>query len=91
MRMLLRLAEGIDRLSEGTAHIVRWGLLANALVIAGNAFARKFFSMAWPSAFDLQWQFYAAVVLLMSAYPVKRDWQVRIDVLANRLGERGLA
>ena len=43
MRIVLRFAERIDRLSEGIAHTVRWGLLANALVITGNAFSRKFF------------------------------------------------
>ena len=91
MRILLRLAEIIDYLSEGVARIVRWGLLVNAVVIAGNAFSRKLFSIASSSAFDLQWQFFAAVVLLMAAYTLKRDEHVRIDILAPRFGERGLA
>jgi TRAP-type mannitol/chloroaromatic compound transport system permease small subunit len=91
MRIALQVADRIDRLSDSVARIVRWGLLANALVIAGNAFSRKFFSLASPSAFDLQWQFFAAVVLLMAAYTLRRDEHVRIDVFAHRLGERGLA
>jgi TRAP-type mannitol/chloroaromatic compound transport system permease small subunit len=89
--MLLRFAEVIDRLNRAVAQIVRWGLLANALLIAANAFSRKFFSVASPSAFDLQWQFFAAVVLLMAAYTFQRDEHVRIDILSGRLGERGLA
>ena len=91
MRLLLTIAERIDRANERVAHLVRWGLLANALVIAGNAFSRKFFSVAWTDAFDMQWQFFAAVVLLMAAYTFKRDEHVRIDIFAHRLGERGLA
>lgn len=91
MRVLLWLAERIDRLSEASAHVVRWALLANALMIAGNAFSRKFFSVTWMNAFDLQWHFFAAVVLLMAAYTFKRDEHVRIDIFAHRLGERGLA
>lgn len=91
MRLLLRIAENIDRLSEASAHIVRWALLANALLIAGNAFSRKLFSVAWANAFDMQWHFFAAVVLLMAAYTFKRDEHVRIDIFAQRLGERGLA
>lgn len=91
MQLFLRLAEMIDRVSEGFARIVRWGLLANTIVIAGNAFSRKLFSAAWPSAFDLQWQFFAATVLLMAAYTLKRDEHVRLDILAHRFGERGLA
>lgn len=91
MQSLVRLAERIDRLSETSARVARWALLANALVIAGNAFSRKFFSVTWMNAFDLQWHFFAAVVLLMAAYTFKRDEHVRIDIFANRLGERGLA
>lgn len=91
MRSLLRIATRIDRLSEISAAVVCWALLANALLITVNAIARKFFSVAWPSAFDLQWHFFAAVVLLMAAAALRRDEHVRIDVFAHRLGERGLA
>ncbi len=91
MRMLLKLAESIDRLNRTIAQFVRWGLLANAILITANALSRKFFSLAYSSAFDLQWQFFAAVVLLMAAYTFQRDEHVRIDILAGRLGERGLA
>jgi len=91
LKTLLRLAAGIDRISEFVAHVVRWGLLANALLIAGNAISRKLFSVTVLMAFDLQWHFFAAVVLLMAAYTLQRDEHVRVDLLADRLGERGLA
>lgn len=91
MLRLLQVAQKIDGLSEGVAKVARWALLANALLIAGNAFSRKFFSIASASAFDLQWHFFAAVVMLMAAYTFKRDEHVRIDIFAHRLGERGLA
>ncbi len=91
MQHLLTLADRIDRLTEATAGVVRWSLLANALLIAGNAFSRKLFSVASASAYDLQWHFFAAVVLLMAAHTFRRDEHVRIDILADRFGERGLA
>lgn len=91
MQALLSSAAQIGRLSELFARVICWGLLANALVITGNALARKFFSVAWPSAFDLQWHFFSAVVLLMAAAALRRDQHVRMDILAYRLGERGLA
>lgn len=91
MRVLLRLARAIDGLNRTVSQFVRWGLLANAILITVNALSRKFLSLAWASAFDLQWQFFAAVVLLMAAYTFQRDEHVRIDILADRLGERGLA
>jgi TRAP-type mannitol/chloroaromatic compound transport system permease small subunit len=91
MRRLLSVATAIDAVSAAVAKLVCWGLLANALLIAGNAVARKVFSVAWPLAFDMQWHFFAAAVLLMAAYTLQRDQHVRIDILAQKLGERGLA
>jgi TRAP-type mannitol/chloroaromatic compound transport system permease small subunit len=91
MLLALHLAEMLDRLNRAVASIARWGLLANALLITGNALSRKLFSVASPSAFDLQWQFFAAVALLMAAYTFQRDEHVRIDILSGRLGARGLA
>lgn len=91
MAWLLRAAETIDRLNRSCARFVRWGLLANAVLITVNALSRKLFAVAWPTAFDLQWHFFAAVALLMAAYTFQRDEHVRIDVFANRLSERGLA
>lgn len=91
MNVLLRIASAIDAISENVAHVARWALLANALLMAGNVFARKLISYSVPAIFDLQWHFFAAVVLLMAAYTLKRDEHVRVDVFAQRMGERGLA
>lgn len=91
MRTFLALAAKIDRLSDGFARVVRWALLANALLIACTVFSRKFLSLVWNDAFDMQWHFFAAVVLLMAAYTLRRDEHVRIDIFAHSLGERGLA
>ena len=91
MLVALQLAARIDRLNATISQFVRWGLLANALLIATNAVSRKVFAVAWPSAYDMQWQFFAAVVLLMAAYTLQRDEHVRLDIFAHRLGERGVA
>ena len=91
MGLSLSVADRIDRLSEFCAATVCWGLLANALLIAGNDISRKVFAAAWATAFDMQWHFISAVVLLMAAYTFQRDEHVRVDILAGHLGERGLA
>ncbi|CAG1772934.1 hypothetical protein BAC2_03267 [uncultured bacterium] len=91
MNAWFRLAGAIDAATAAVARVVCWALLANALLIAGNAFARKLFSFTVPVVYDLQWHFFAAVVLLMAAYTLQRDEHVRVDLLAHRLGERGMA
>lgn len=87
----LSIAAGIDALTRAVARVAQWGLLANALLVAGNAVVRKLFNVSALVVFDLQWHFLAAVVLLMAAYTLQRNEHVRVDVLAPRLGERGLA
>lgn len=91
MEFALRLAAALDAASRAVARAAQWALLANALLVAGNAISRKIFVVSAPVIYDLQWHFFAAVVLLMAAYTLQRDEHVRVDVLAHRLGERGMA
>ena len=91
MQAFVKAANWIDRVTEMFARIARWALLADSLLIAGNAISRKVFSVAAPALFDLQWQFFAAVVLLTAAFALQRDEHVRIDILAERLGPRRMA
>lgn len=91
MKTWLRIAGRIDALNKAVAGVVRWAVLANALLIAGNALSRKLFSVSAPVIYDLQWHFLAAVVMLMAGYTLMRDEHVRVDVLAHRVGERGMA
>ena len=91
MDFWLRTARAIDVLNERVARGARWALLANALLVAGNAISRKLFSASSPIIYDLQWHFFAAAVLLMAAYTLQRDEHVRVDIFAQRLGERGMA
>lgn len=87
----LRAADGIDWANRRLAFVVRWGLLANAVLIAGNAISRKLFGVASSTMYDVQPHFLAAAVLLMAAYTFKRDEHVRIDVFSGFLGPRGMA
>jgi len=77
----LRLAGRIDSVNRRMAFAVRWGLLANAVLIAGNAFSRKLLGMASSTMYDVQPHFFAAAVLLMAASVLQRDEHVRIDII----------
>lgn len=87
----LRLAGRIDTVNRQMAFAVRWGLLANAVLIAGNAFSRKLLGVASSSMYDVQPHFFAAAVLLMAAFALQRDEHVRVDVFSGWLGPRGMA
>jgi TRAP-type mannitol/chloroaromatic compound transport system permease small subunit len=56
---VLRLAGRIDTITRWMAFAVRWALLANAVLIAGNAFSRKLLGRASSAMYDVQPHFFA--------------------------------
>lgn len=76
----LRLAGRIDTINLRVAFSVGCGLLANPVLIAGNALSRKLLGVASSSMYDVQPHFFAAAVLLMAAFTLQRDEHVRIDI-----------
>ncbi|HEY0844132.1 MAG TPA: TRAP transporter small permease subunit [Noviherbaspirillum sp.] len=77
--------------SEQVPAVVRRSLRIDVVLIAGHAFSRKFFAVAHNFVIDLQWHFFAAVVLGMTGTTLKRNEDARFDVFSDRLGERGMA
>ncbi|RMF52875.1 MAG: TRAP transporter small permease subunit [Bacteroidetes bacterium] len=96
MSFWLRLARGIDRFSEQTGRLVYWLTLAMVVVGAYNAVVRyldRYTGLGLSSNFyiELQWYLFSLVFLLGSAYTLRHDAHVRVDVLYARLSPRGRA
>ncbi len=90
-RAVQSLLYACEQVTDRVAAVVRWSLLIDVMLIAGHAFSRKFFGIAHNFVLDLQWHFFAIVVLLMAGYTLKRNEHVRIDIFSHRLGDRGMA
>lgn len=96
MRSLLAFARGIDRLNDALFTAIRWLSLVMILVGAINAlvrYATKFTgvplaSNAW---LDAQWYMFSLIFLLGAAAGLRQEMHVRVDVLYERLSERGKA
>jgi TRAP-type mannitol/chloroaromatic compound transport system permease small subunit len=89
MAALLRLARGIDWLSERVGRAVLWLVLAAVLISAANAVVRKLFNVSSNAYLEVQWYLFSAIFLLCAGYVLKRNEHVRIDVLSGRLSRRG--
>ena len=86
--MFMSLSRLIDGVNERIAGAVRWALLAAVVICATNALMRytlNYSSNAW---LEIQWYLYAAIFMLASAYTLRRDEHVRIDVIAGRFSRR---
>jgi TRAP-type mannitol/chloroaromatic compound transport system permease small subunit len=86
--MFMKLSGLIDSLNEKIAGLVSWALLVAVIICAGNALVRYTFNYSSNGWLEVQWYLYAAVFMLASAYTLRRDEHVRIDVVVGRFSKR---
>ncbi|WP_019141470.1 TRAP transporter small permease subunit [Noviherbaspirillum massiliense] len=88
MSFLLSISKLIDTINEKIGSLVSWALLISVLICSGNAFVRYLFNTSSNAWLEVQWYLFSAIFLLASAYTLKRNEHVRIDVVAGRLSKR---
>lgn len=86
--MFMSLSRAIDRLNEHIANTVSWLVLIAVIICAANALIRYTFNISSNAWLEIQWYMYAAMFMLASAYTLKRDEHVRIDVIVGRFSKR---
>jgi len=86
--MFMSLSRGIDALNEKVAGAVSWLVLVAVIICAGNALIRYTFNTSSNAWLEIQWYMYAAMFMLASAYTLRRDEHVRIDVVVGRFSRR---
>ncbi|PTE21654.1 C4-dicarboxylate ABC transporter [Cereibacter changlensis JA139] len=88
MRGLLGLSRFIDRMNEIIGKSVAWLILVAILVSATNAVIRKIFNVSSNSWLELQWYLFGAAFLLASAYTLKQNEHIRIDIVYGAFPRR---
>jgi TRAP-type mannitol/chloroaromatic compound transport system permease small subunit len=88
MGPLLAFSRGVDAMNAGFGRIADWLVLLACAVAAGNAFLRYGFSLGSNAWLELQWYFFAGVVMLGASYTLFRNEHVRVDLVYGALGER---
>ena len=86
--MFMSLSRAIDLINEKIAAAVSWALLLAVIVCAVNALVRYTLKMSSNAWLEIQWYLFAAVFMLASAYTLRRDEHVRIDVITGRFSKR---
>lgn len=88
MSFFLSLSRFIDTINEKIGLTVSWALLVAVLICAGNAMIRYIFNTSSNAWLEIQWYLFAAIFLLASAYTLRRNEHVRIDVIVSRFSKR---
>ncbi|MFC4299307.1 TRAP transporter small permease subunit [Castellaniella hirudinis] len=86
--MLLTFASIIDRTNSVIGRSVIWLIFASLLISAGNAVVRKTFDMSSNAWLEIQWYLYGAAFLLASAYALRKNEHIRVDILYGKLSRR---
>lgn len=87
-RQLMPLARAIDRLGSALGVIASWLVLLACLISAGNATIRYLFSSSSNAWLELQWYMFAGMVLLGSAYTLRVNEHVRVDLFYGIVSDK---
>ncbi len=88
MPFLLALSRAIDALNTRIGALCDWLILAAVLISAGNAASRYLFSLSSNAFLEIQWQLFAAVVLLGASVTLKQNEHVRVDIIYSAVSPR---
>jgi TRAP-type mannitol/chloroaromatic compound transport system permease small subunit len=88
MNLLLSFSRLVDRVNEKIGQAANWLVLAACVISAGNAFMRYAFSLSSNAWLEIQWYFFAGMVMLGASHTLKLNEHVRVDVLYSRYSDR---
>ncbi|ONG47731.1 sugar transporter [Pseudoroseomonas deserti] len=88
MGALLGFSRVMDRISGGFGVLAAWLVLLACLVSAGNAVVRYGISYSSNAWLEVQWYFFAGIVMLGAAQTLLRNEHVRVDLVFGNLSPK---
>jgi TRAP-type mannitol/chloroaromatic compound transport system permease small subunit len=88
MSFFLSISRIIDTINEKIGLAVSWALLVAVLICSGNAIVRYGLDTSSNAWLEIQWYLFSAMFLLASAYTLRQNEHVRIDILASHFSKR---
>ncbi len=85
MAILLKLALGMDWVSEKFGTLASWTVLLAALISAANAFVRYGFDWSSNSFIEIQWYLFAYMVMVGAPLVLKLNEHVRVDLIYGKI------
>ena len=89
MSALLKLALGMDWISDRVSKLATWAVLIAALICAGNAFIRYGLDMSSNAWLEIQWYLFAVIVMFGAPYVLQKNEHVRVDLIYGKLKGNG--
>jgi len=83
--LLLKLALGMDKISEKFGLLASWTVLLAAMFSASNAFVRYGFGWSSNALIEVQWYLFAYMVMAGAPIVLKLNEHVRVDLIYGKL------
>ena len=80
LRILEPIANFIEKISEGVGRLSAWLVVAMVLLVCYDVAMRYLFQAGSVGLQELEWHLFALIFLLGSAYTLKHDEHVRVDI-----------
>ena len=91
MKILLKIAKGIDALNEWVGRGVSWVTLGLVLVVFVDVVMRYLFKTSFVFTQELEWHLFAFIFLIGAGYTLLHDGHVRVDIIYQRVGFKSKA
>lgn len=78
----------IDTLNEYVGKAVSWLTTILVLVICFDVVMRYLFTWSSAAVFELEWHVFASIFMVGSAYALKHDKHVRVDLFYSKFSEK---
>jgi len=91
MKILKKIAQTIDTLSEWVGRGVAWVTLLLVLVIFVDVVMRYLFNKSFVFTQEMEWHLFAFIFLIGAGYTLLHDGHVRVDIIYQRLSLKGQA
>ena len=89
MAALLKLALGMDWVSDRFGKLASWCVLISAGICAGNAFIRYGFDNSSNAWLEIQWYLFAVIVMFGAPFVLEKNEHVRVDLIYGKLKGNG--
>jgi TRAP-type mannitol/chloroaromatic compound transport system permease small subunit len=86
---LLKLALGMDWISDRVGKLASWCVLLSATICATVAFVRYGLDMGSNAWLEVQWYLFAVVVMFGAPYVLQKNEHVRVDLIYGKLKGNG--
>ncbi len=91
MDTLARIAQRIDQVSEWTGRAIAWLTLGMVIVTFTVVLLRYLFNIGWIALQESITYMHALVFMLGTAYTLRHDGHVRVDIFYQKFSPRGRA